>query len=50
MCNENTAYEQLPFSNENGYTDDEVEAGRQRLRRTIKCHVDEFERLLKLVG
>lgn len=50
MCNENTAYEQWPFSNESGYPDDEVEAGRQRLRRTIKSHVDEFERILTLVG
>lgn len=42
--------EQLPFSDESDYTDDEVEAGRERLRTAIESQIDEFERLLNLVG
>ncbi|KAB1110969.1 hypothetical protein F4V89_21305 [Neorhizobium galegae] len=42
--------EQLPFSDKNDDTDDEVEEGRQRLRDAIEYQIEEFERLLNLVG
>jgi hypothetical protein len=42
--------EQLPFSDESADPDDEVEEGRQRLRNAIEYQIEEFERLLDLVG